>query len=66
MYDSVNAHNLPLGEDYYAGYVAGNWPNFIQISKMFPKKRVVSIAEQSYKIFSTSSYITLQLVSTTL
>ena len=47
MYDSVNAHNLPLGADYYAGYVAGNWPNFIEISKMFPKKRVVSIAVQA-------------------
>lgn len=47
MYDSVNANNLPVNGDFYAGYVAGNWPNFIEISKKFPKKRVVSIAVQA-------------------
>jgi len=47
MYDSVNANNLPANGDLYAGYVGGNWPNFIEISKKFPKKRVVSIAVQA-------------------
>jgi len=47
MYDSVNTNNLPVNGDFYAGYVAGNWPNFIEISKKFPKKRVVSIAVQA-------------------
>jgi len=43
MYDSVNVNNLPINGDFYAGYVAGNWPNFIEISKKFPKKRKLRI-----------------------
>jgi len=48
MYDSVTVANLPVEPGaLYAGYVDGNWPNFIQISQQFRKSRVVSIAVQA-------------------
>lgn len=48
MYDSVTVANLPVQAGaLYAGYVNGNYTNFVQICQRFPKSRVVSIAVQA-------------------
>lgn len=48
MYDSVTVANLPVQAGaLYAGYVDGNYNNFIQVCQRFPKARVVSIAVQA-------------------
>lgn len=44
MYDAINANNLPVGGDLYAGYIDGKWPSYNAIKARFPDKPVVAIA----------------------
>jgi len=47
MYDAIEALNLPVGGDLYAGYIGGSWPDASAIAQRFPTKTVVRIAVQA-------------------
>lgn len=44
MADSVNAAGLPVGYDFYAGYVNGRYANMAQIEARFPSSKVIGIS----------------------
>lgn len=44
MYDAINAENLPVGGDLYAGYIDGHYNDYAAIKARFPNTLVVSIA----------------------
>ena len=44
MADSVTAADLPVGYDFYAGYVNGLYANMAQIERRFPDSKVIGIS----------------------
>lgn len=44
MYDAIEASNLPVGSNLYAGYVNGNWPSYNAIKARFPHSTVLGIS----------------------
>lgn len=43
MYDGITPSTLPPDGDIYASYINGHWPNYFQLSTLFPGKLYVSI-----------------------
>lgn len=43
MYDSITASNCPDDGQLYAGYVDGRWPNWAEMARRHPGKRIVKV-----------------------